>query len=133
MVNYQQFLSDLTPDFDDCPAPCKFARDEGRTIDLPDLCEPCEVRIQFNFFTEAARAELALRFGDEPQAWSFASLYDDVLYLMKLDRQLRGKGYPRGCGALRARALDVLRREQNRPRRIDLWELKQKAKGKGHG
>jgi hypothetical protein len=110
------------------PRQCKLARDAGETVDLLDLCEPCEVRIQFNYFTEAAQDELALRFPAEPPAWSFASLYDDVVYLMKLDRVLRGRGYPRGCDVLTARCLDVLRREQNRPRRIELWEMKQRTK-----
>jgi len=116
------------PDFDDCPAPCKLARDAGETVDLPDLCGTCEVRKQFHYFKEATKTELALRFKDEACPWSFESLYDDVLYLMKLDRRLKGQGYPEGCDALRARCLDIFRREQHRPQRIEVWEMKQRAK-----
>ena len=64
-------------------------------------------------------------------AWSFGSLYDDVLHVMRVNRELRGKGYPAGCDVLTARCLDILRREQNRPDRIEAWEWKQKAKAKG--
>ena len=109
------------------------SEDEGETIDLPDLCSRCEVRKQFNFFVDATNQDLARRFEGERLAWSFESLYDDALRLMKLDRRLKGRGYPRGCTALEARCLDILRREQNRPRRIELWELKQRAKNPRNG
>lgn len=131
MVVLQRFLNDLEPGFDDCPAPCKFAEDEGETVDLPDFCSRCDVRRQLGFFEKETRQELARRFKGESPAWSFASLHDDALWLSKLDATLRGRGYPRGCDVLTAKSLDVLRREQMRPRRVELWTLKQQARSRG--
>lgn len=127
----QGFLNDLEPGFDDCPAPCKFAEDEGETVDLPDFCSRCDVRVQLGFFERETKADLARRFNVEPCAWSFPELYEDVRRLVRLDAALRGRGYPRGCDVLTAVGLDILRRERMRPRRIELWQLKQKARNGG--
>lgn len=131
-MTLQGFLNDLEPGFDDCPAPCKFKEDEGETVDLPDFCSRCDVRRQLDYFRAGSESDLARRFKGSC-VWSFNELYEDVRRLVKIDAALRGRGYPRGCDVLTATGLDILRREQMRPRRIELWQLKQKARGGGNG
>jgi hypothetical protein len=127
-VVYQEQLQKLNPGFDDCPEPCFQQQDEGCTVDLSDLCETCEVRIQFRFFAEAARHELSLHFPGGCE-WSFDSLYADVVKVMRIDGQLKGKGFPRDCDALTAAALRIWRSEEWRPMRIARWERAQKGTG----
>lgn len=96
----------------------------GETVDLSDLCETCDVRMQFKFFESAARHELNLHFSDGFE-WSFDSLYNDVVRVMRVDSQMRGKGYPKGCDALTAQCLKIWRSEEWRPLRISRWERAQ--------
>jgi hypothetical protein len=77
------------------------------------------------FFEESARAELRRRFPDGC-AWTFETLSADVARVQRIDKDVRGKGYPRKCGELEARLLDILRSEEYRPLRIMRWEDAQK-------
>jgi hypothetical protein len=130
MVNLQEQLRKLAPQFDDCSSPCARLYEEGaRDTDLESLCETCDVRYQLKFFEESARNELARRFPDGCP-WTFETLSDDVLSVQKLNKQVRGRGYPRGCTELEARLLDILRSEEWRPVRIMRWEAEQKARNR---
>lgn len=121
---HRQQLDKLEPGFDDCPSPCKFAEDEGRTVDLPDLCGACEVRTQFGFFREAVEQDIARRFPDGC-AWSFELLYAEAARLTRVAARTGESSYPAGCDALTAACLDILRREEMRPQRIARWEAMQ--------
>jgi hypothetical protein len=128
LVNFLHFLRQLEPRFDDCPEPCARSEDDQ---DLPDFCNECEVRAQWNFFRQEFDEQIARRFAGEKIGWSFDSLYADVNRIRRVDASVRGKGYPRGCDVLTARCLDLWRSEEWRPSRIKLWELDQK-KGSGN-
>lgn len=128
VVSLQVFLGQLHPSYDDCPGPCALTIDDERPLDLPDYCAECDVRRQLDFFEEAARDELRRRFRPGECQWSFEGLSADVFEAMRRARGLRRGAYPRGCDALTARLLDVLRREQDRPRRVADWEWWQKRK-----
>jgi hypothetical protein len=130
VVTYQEQLRKLNPGYDDCPSPCFQKQDIGESVDLPDLCETCDVRIQFRFFEGAAREEINRRFPGGCE-WSFDSLYEDVMRVMRIDAGLKGKGYPRGCDALTAACLRIWRREEWRPLRIARWERAQKVTNDG--
>lgn len=128
MVNLQEQLRKLHPANDDCPSPCRFRYEERQQpTDLPDFCQQCEVRKQIEFYEEAFELEVARRF-PEGIRWSFDSLSADVVRVKRIDKQLRGKGYPRGCDLLTAQLLDILRSEDYRPLRIMRWEADQKAR-----
>lgn len=131
MVNLREFLAKLHPSFDDCPEPCARTFDDERPVDLPDYCAECEVRAQLQFFEESARRELRRRFSEGECGWSFEELEADVLEAMRLARGLRRGAYPRGCDALTARVIDIIRREERRPKRARAWELQQKAESNG--
>lgn len=131
IISYHQFLNKLNPSYDDCPSPCSLAQDRGETVDLPDFCKECEVAQQWKFFRESFDAKVAERFKEQRPEWSFDSLYADAIHVMNVDHHLRGHGYPRGCDALLARCIDILRSERNRVRRIEYWELEQRRKDKG--
>lgn len=130
VVTFRHFLQKLEPRFDDCPSPCALSEAEE---DRPDFCKECEVAKQFEFFQESFEAQIERRFNGESLQWSFQSLYADVGRVMKIDRALEGKGYPKGCSALTAKLLDILRVEEFRPKRIEIYELEQKLKRKEHG
>lgn len=125
LVTYQQQLRKLQPDFDDCPEPCQ--KDQK---DLPEWCQGCEVKQQWEFFREGFERAIEKRFEGEACGWTFEQLYSDLRKVQKADRDVKGKGYPRGCDVLKARCLDILRSEEYRPRRIQNWELEQKLKNK---
>lgn len=127
-MTLQEQLRKLNPSFDDCPAPCAIRYEEGeQPTDLPDLCERCDVRAQIGFYEAHAREEIERRF-PEGCEWSFQTLEADVTRVQRIDRQVRGKGYPRGCDELTARLLDIMRREEYRPLRIMRWESEQKRR-----
>ena len=88
------------------------------------------MRIQLRFFEESARRELERRFEPGECAWTFDELYADVTRAMALAHSVRRGTYPRGCDALTARVIDVVRREERRPERIRAWELSQKRGSK---
>jgi hypothetical protein len=123
-VVYQEQLAKLRPSFDDCPKPCAQSAEEGRPADLPEICAACEVGVQWKYFREAVEFELEQRCRGEGR--TFDSLLSDVLELSGINESVRGRGYPKNVDALTARCLEILRREDKRPRRIYLWELSQK-------
>ncbi len=123
VVEYQSQLRAAHPRFDDCPEPCA-----ERDTDLPDFCAECEVRLQWDYFTESYAAEVEHRFQGQPLPWSFDSLYRDVLRIMGLD----GKRAQRGATALETRCLAIVRSEIYRPLRIARWEQEQKARSTSH-
>ena len=120
-------LRKLNPGCDDCPQPC-WRREERRVepTDLLDFCDECDVRKQLEFYEESAKFELERRF-PEGCEWSFESLSSDVTRVQRVDRSVRGKGYPRGVDQLTLACLDILRREEWRPVRIARWEADQKT------
>lgn len=127
MVNLQEFLSKLHPSFDDCPELCSRSEDGGEPKDLPDFCAECDVSKQLQFFTESAAASLARRFSEGECVWTLAELESDVYEAMRLAHSVRRGAYPRGCDTVKARLIDIVRREEHRPERIRIWELNQKA------
>jgi len=132
MVNYHDQLRKLQPDFDDCPEPCAQKRAEAdEIVYMPDFCATCEVRKQFDFFRDGLAAELKQHFAGVQLGWSLNSLVSDVTRVRRVDRELRGKGYPKHCDALTAECLDILRAEELRPLRIARWELDQRLKAGG--
>ena len=80
------------------------------------------------FFEESARAEIERRFPDGCE-WDFDHLSADVARVQRIDKRMKGKGYPRNCDELTATLLDILRAEEYRPTRIYYWELAQKKPG----
>ncbi|MGB8509368.1 MAG: hypothetical protein WCD76_13345 [Pyrinomonadaceae bacterium] len=126
LVTYQQQLDSLEPSHDDCPAPCKREQDKERTVDLPDFCDDCEVRTQFEFLRDATEREIAAHFPDGC-AWDFEALRADVVRVSKIEASAGDAGYPPGCDALTAAGIDILRREVRRPERIARWESAQRA------
>jgi hypothetical protein len=125
-VNLQTQISKLNPGFWDCPEPCSSLYEDGEArCDLPDFCSSCEVRKQLEFFEGAARHEISRRFPDGCE-FSFDRLSSDVARVQRIDKRMKGKGYPRNCDELTATLLDILRAEEYRPTRIHYWELAQK-------
>ena len=124
MVSLQGYLRLLHPSFDDCPRPCSLTAEDPRPRDLPDYCAECEVRAQLKFFEEATRRDLGRRFEPGECPASFEELEADVYEVMSL--AARFERYPPNASALVARAIDVVRREQDRPERISNWELSQR-------
>lgn len=128
---YHERLRKLRPDFDDCPEPCAQAEEQGETIYLPDFCATCEVKKQFDFFRAGLESELEKHFAGAEIEFSFQSLVADVNRVRRMDRAVRGKGYPRGADALTVDCLDLLRNEEYRPSRIARWEFEQRPKDGG--
>ncbi len=95
---------------------------------MPDFCSECDVRRQLEFFEASARGELERRFPDGCE-WGFDALSADVARVQRIDRSVRGKGYPKNCDALTGRLLDILRGEEWRPVRIARWQADQKKTG----
>lgn len=109
---YQKALSELEPQYDECPEPCA---DTGR--ELSAECRACPVRAAYEGFEEDSAEELKERCGDDSQAWSFKSLARDVRAALATDYRLKGKGYPRRCSAIEAALLNILRDEKVKLRR----------------
>lgn len=130
MVTLEEQLRKLNPANDDCPSPCRIRYEERTTpTDLVDFCEQCEVRKQIGFFEQAFVAEVELRFPEGLQ-WSLDTLTRDVQRVRRIDRKLRGKGYPRNCDEFTAQLLEIVRAEDLRPVRIMRWESEQRARRK---
>lgn len=130
VVDYHAQLRKLHPRFDDCPEPCA---ESGEV--KSDLCGGCEVRAQWEEFKESFERQYEEQRGqdDAPPEWSFATLYADVARVMNTKARLK-RGYPKGCSALEAVCLDIVRAEQHRPQRIRAWELERKLERQGkHG
>jgi hypothetical protein len=114
-------LAKLDPDFDDCPEPCATT---GK--DLGDFCATCEVRQSFEQYREGCGEEVAERCGDDLFAqWSFVTLHRDLMRAFNSDAAVRGRGYPRGCSALEARLIDVVRNARFKVQRVDRFNREQ--------
>lgn len=116
VVDYHEQLRRLHPRFDSCPEPCAETGEERS-----DNCDSCEVRMQWEQFKESFDEQFKEQFG-EGAGWKFDELYRDVLHAMSNDTERRGRGYPRGCSALLARCIDIVRAEKFRPVRAERWE-----------
>lgn len=64
----------------------------------------------------------------ESRTWSFNSLYADCIWALNADARLDGKGYPEGCSALQAAAIDLVRGARFKAERVAEWNRKQAAK-----
>jgi hypothetical protein len=89
------------------------------------------VRKQFGYFRDGLESDLRKHFDGEEIPWSFQSLVSDVNRVRRIDRELRGEGYPEQADALTVKCLDILRSEELRPLRIARWELDQRLKAGG--
>ncbi|HEV2864341.1 MAG TPA: hypothetical protein VGX48_25305 [Pyrinomonadaceae bacterium] len=118
-------LAELHPQFDECPGVCG---ETGRARDEGGPCGECPVRELEAGFEEETRQELEEECGEALRRWSFETLYFDVQTAMVAARRVKRGTYPRGCTALEARLIDIVRAEQSRAERIDLWERRQAMK-----
>ena len=119
VVTLHGFLNKLEPAFDDCPAMC--ARDEGR--ERQTFCDECDAGAQYDFFRKSF-AEVAGRRQLSPE-FTFARLYRDVTRALATN-SAHPRGYPRGCSALDARRLEIVRYELTRPERRRSYALQLK-------
>jgi hypothetical protein len=120
---YQRDLSELDPDYDDCPIPCHEA-DEDR----PDYCETCPSGYVYRALREDSEEEITKKCPPESRSWSFENLFADVAAAMNANARLTEQEYPEGCSALEARAIDAVRGARMKARRIDQWNAEQERK-----
>jgi len=120
VADYHEQLRRLRPDFDDCPEPCA-----ETNRDVKDFCAGCEVAAQWREFKDGFHAEIKRRelgLG----VWSFTTLYRDVIEVMSTNARTRRNTLPRGCSALQAACLGIVRNEIYRPLRVARWEQQQR-------
>lgn len=125
MLYHYKRLAKVDPDYDDCPESCA-----TKGEDLADFCEGCEVRLSFEQYHEGSVEEITERYGDELlKQWSFGTLHRDLMRAFNSDAAVRGRGYPRGCSALEARMIDVVRHARFKMQRVDRFNREEEGKG----
>jgi hypothetical protein len=124
VVNLHQFLNKLNPAFDDCPRLC--ALEDGR--ERESFCDNCDAKAQYEFFERSFEHESQKQ--SLSKDYSFSRLYRDVSRVMAVNFEHR-RGYPKGCSAVEAQLLDIVRYEMSRPARAANYELDQKLKNRG--
>ncbi|MET0646379.1 MAG: hypothetical protein ABW208_07135 [Pyrinomonadaceae bacterium] len=125
MIYHYRRLAEADPDFDECPEPCAKTRE-----DLRDLCEGCPVQQSFDQYREGCVEEVTERYGgDLFKQWSFVTLHRDLMRAFNSDAAVRGRGYSRGCSALEARLIDVVRNARHKAMRVDRFNREQERKG----
>jgi len=83
-------------------------------------------------FREGCTEEIANDCPPESGDWSFANLYADCAGAMNANARLKGRGYPRGCSALEAEAISIVRWAKYRAERIDEFNREQARKTKAN-
>lgn len=110
---YSRDLSELAPQYDDCPASCEFTDDV--------LCETCPRRELATGFQEVCEEYLDARLGDKWKKYGFDLLYQTVLDTLAFEDE-------KNLTTVAARCVGILRNERNKLERIDAWNQKQKMK-----
>ncbi|MGI8997543.1 MAG: hypothetical protein ACR2GW_12835 [Pyrinomonadaceae bacterium] len=88
------------------------------------------MRESYEGFREDAIEEIEKRCASVFKEWSFDLIYSDVIQAFNLDDKVRGKGYPRGCSALAASLINIVRAARYQMRRVDDWNRQQQMKAR---
>lgn len=118
---YQNRISDLPPDFDDCPNTCHIYNEKERK-GSKEYCSGCEVKIAKDSFEEETKTVLDEKLGKRWKQYKFERLVNHVYDAFEL------KNSEIEMSIAAEIMVGILITEQNRQRRIEDYNRKLRLK-----